>query len=341
MVRVGINGFGIIGRAFFRAVERDVRDGFLSQGKVEVVAVNDVFPALQLAHLLSHNSVYGAFNERVGVIGNNLVVNDRMIDCSMEKDTFRLKWADRGVDVVYDSSGVFSDDERGLKGHLDAGAKKVVVSSPSKFAEKTIVMGVNDSSYNGEKVISNASCTTNCLAPLALALYNSFGPFDGIMTTVHAYTQDQRLQDAPHKDVARAYNAVLNIVPTSTGAAKAIGEVIPQLKGKLDGIAVRVPVAAGSLVDLVVSFENKVERKREDVNSLLRDIANGYLKGTLGYNEGPLVSSMILGERIPSVVDGSQTRVVGNNLKVISWYDNVMGYSHQAVKLIKKIGESL
>lgn len=341
MVRVGINGFGIMGRAFLRAIERDVREGVVKREEVEVVAINDIFPVTQLAHLLSHDSVYGSFNGKIGVRGDNIVVNENVIDYSMERDSSKLKWDKRGVGVVYESSGVFSDDKKGLEGHLEAGAKRVVVSAPSDCAEKTIVMGVNDDSYKGEEIISNASCTTNCLAPLALALLNSYGSFNGLMSTVHAYTQDQRLQDSPHKDVARAYAAVLNIVPTSTGAAKAIGEVIPQLNGKLDGVAFRVPVPVGSLVDLVVSFDNSMERKRENVNQLLREIANGYLKGTLGYNEGPLVSTMILGERIPSIVDGSQTRVTGNLLKVSSWYDNVIGYSHQAVRLIKKLGEGV
>lgn len=345
MVRVGINGFGIMGRGLFRAINNDVRKGLLGESEVKVVAINDVFPLEQLAPLLRHDSVYGNFGGSVKVDNENLVVNGKKISYSMEKDPSKLRWGEMGADVVYESTGVFAS-KPGVDGHLSAGAKKVVISAPSDFAEKTIVMGVNDKEYNRENIISNASCTTNCLAPLALALHDSFGPYEGLMTTVHAYTQDQRLQDSPHKDIARAYAAGLNIIPTSTGAAKAIGEVIPKLKSeldgkvRLDGIAVRVPVAVGSLLDLVVNFDNG-DFGREHVNNVLRLVSNGYLKGTLKYEDGPLVSSMILGERIPCVVDGSQTRVIGKTLKVMSWYDNVMGYSHQAVKLVRKLGEGM
>ncbi len=345
MVKVGINGFGIMGRGLFRAINNDVRKSLLGESEVEIMAINDIFPVEQLAPLLRHDSIYGNFGGSVEADNENLVVNGKKIAYSMEREPSKLRWGERGVDVVYESSGVFAS-KPGVEGHLSAGAKKVVISSPSDFAKKTIVMGVNDKEYNGENIISNASCTTNCLAPLALALYDSFGPYEGLMTTVHAYTQDQRLQDSPHKDIARAYAAGLNIVPTFTGAAKAIGEVIPKLKSeldgkvRLDGIAVRVPVAVGSLVDLVVNFD-KADFSREHVNNVLRLVSDGYLKGAFKYEDGPLVSSMILGERTPSVVDGSQTRVIGKTLKVMSWYDNVMGYSYQAVRLIRKLGERL
>lgn len=335
MVKVGINGLGVIGRYLIRALEKEKLEGKLAEREVEIVAFNDLYPTEQLAPLLAHESVYLGFPGKVQVSGKDIIVNGEKLDSSAEKDPAKLHWGERGVDIVYESSGAFTGNP-GVEGHLEAGAKKVVYSAPSDFAEKTIVIGVNDDMYKGEDIISGASCTTNCLAPLAFALYKEFGEYTGLITTIHAYTADQRLQDAPHKDPARGFAAALNFAPTSTGAAEAIGNVLPQLDGKLDGRAVRGPVSVGSIVDLVVNLSREV--KAEEVNKVLQEAAEGYLKGTLEYREGPIVSTMVLGSPIPSIVDASQTRTIKDLVKVFSWYDNIAGYSHQALKLIQLVG---
>ncbi len=362
MVRIGINGFGIIGRYSLRAIQKEIDEGKLREGEVEVVAVNDIaikdsFTVEDLAQLLKHDSVYLGFPGRLEVRGKNLLVNGRQIAVSSERDPSNLHWEDLGVDVVYESTGAFvkkpktaeaktQEALRILERYLEtrAGAKKIIFSAPSDIAEITIVMGVNDKDYNGQNIVSNASCTTNCLAPLALALLNEFGTYSGLMTTIHAYTADQRLVDSPHSDIARAYAAGLNLIPTSTGAAKAIGKVIPQLAGKLNGLSVRVPVASGSLVDLVVNLSRDVTA--EEVNAALKEAAAGYLEGVLEYREGPVVSSMALGSPVPCIVDGKQIMAIkderlpnGAMVKVLAYYDNVSGYSHQAVKLIRMVGE--
>ncbi len=336
MTKVGINGFGIMGRYLVRAIQKEVNEGKLNEGDIEVVAINDLFAAEQLTPLLAHDTVYHAFPGKVEQDGKDILINGKRIDVSAEKDPAKLNWADRGVDIVYESTGVFAK-RPGVEGHLDSGAKKVIYSVPSKFAEVTIVMGVDEDKYNGQDIVSNASCTTNCLAPLAEAMRRTYGDFDGLMTTIHAYTADQRLQDAPHSDVARAYAAAENMIPTTTGAAKAIGSVIDSLDGRLDGGALRVPIPVVSIVDLTADIGQKVSA--DEVNTAMKAAAEGFPAGTFEYREGPVVSSMMTGYHVPSVFDASQTKTKGNMAKVFSWYDNVAGYSHQAVKLIQLIGK--
>ncbi len=333
MVKIGINGFGVMGRYLTRAIQLEQLAGTLVKEEVEIVAVNDLFPAEQLAPLLAHDSIYRAFPGKVEVDGKDILVDGRRIDVSAEKVPSKLNWADRGVDIVYEATGAFAK-KPGVEGHLEAGAKKVVFAVPSTFAEVTIVMGVDEDKYTGQDIVSNASCTTNCLAPLAEALRREYGEFDGLMTTIHAYTADQRLQDAPHKDVARGYAAAENMIPTTTGAAKAIGQVIDSLDGRLDGGALRIPLPVVSIVDLTADIGTTPER----VNEVMKAAAEGYLEGTFEYREGPVVSSMVIGCPIPSVFDASQTRTQGNLVKVFSWYDNVAGYSHQAIKLMQMLG---
>lgn len=286
--------------------------------------------------MLRFDSVYGYFPEPVEAVGKDIKIGEKIIDGSVERDPTKLDWSGREVDIVYDSSGYFAKNP-GIEGHLEAGAKKVLISAPSKFAKKTLLMGVNTDEYNGEKIVSNASCTTNCLAPLALALYKEVGPFSGLMTTIHAYTADQKLVDGPHSRTERGYSAAINLVPTTTGAAVAIGKVMTKLDGKLNGIAVRVPVPSGSLVDLVAQFEEEVTK--DQINDAIKKAAGSYLKGILDYTEEPMVSSMILRNPYSSVFDARQTMVVGNLAKVLSWYDNVVGYSHRSVDIIKLIAE--
>ncbi|MFH1054339.1 MAG: type I glyceraldehyde-3-phosphate dehydrogenase [Candidatus Woesearchaeota archaeon] len=258
----------------------------------------------------------------------------RILDQNSEKDPAKLNWGDKGVDVVYEATGIFAS-KPGVEKHLEAGAKKVIISAPSDFAQKTFVMGVNDDAYNGEDIVSNASCTTNCLAPLAKALYKSFRFSNGLMTTIHAYTADQNLVDGPHKSVARGYSAALNWVPTTTGAAKAIGKVIDELDKRLNGICIRGPIPVGSLVDLVVVLDKEVDK--DAVNSALKQHSKGDLSGVFEYEDGPVVSSMVLRNPVPCIFDASQTIVNGPLVKTMAYYDNVAGYSHQAIRLIKMI----
>lgn len=331
--RVGINGFGRIGRNFFRAALAQNAD-------FEIVAVNDLTDAKALAHLLKHDSILGKLAEDVRVEGDSIVVGSRTIKVLADRDPANLGWGDLGVDVVVESTGFFTDGEK-AKAHLTAGAKKVVVSAPATNDDVTVVMGVNDSDYDGSKhaIISNASCTTNCLAPLAKVLDDAFGIERGLMTTVHAYTADQNLQDGPHKDLRRARAAALNIVPTSTGAAKAIGLVLPQLKGKLDGYALRVPVPTGSATDLTVTVGREVTV--DEVNAAYRAAADGPLKGYLTYSDEPLVSSDIVTDPSPCIYDSGLTKVIGNQVKVVGWYDNEWGYSNRLVDLVTLVGASL
>ena len=329
-VRVGINGFGRIGRNFFRAVRASGAD-------IEIVGVNDLTDPKALANLLKFDSILGRLDADVIATDSSLKVGDQEIAVSAERDPSALKWADLGVDVVVESTGFFTDATK-ARAHVDAGAKKVIISAPASNEDITIVMGVNDGLYDptAHTVISNASCTTNCLAPMAKALNDEFGIVKGLMTTIHAYTADQNLQDNIHKDPRRARAAALNIVPTSTGAAKAIGLVLPELKGKLDGYAMRVPVPTGSATDL--TFEAGRETSAEEVNAAIEKVADGrYLK----YSTDPLVSTDIVTDPASCIFDAPLTKVIGNQVKVLGWYDNEWGYSNRLADLIKYVGETL
>ena len=341
-IRVGINGFGAMGRYLVRALHRDIKEGRLENGLIEIVAFNDVAPAKQLVHLLQHDSVYLGFDGKVSLDGSDIIVNGKKMYGSSQRKPSDINWDKYGVNIVYESSGVFVDNPD-VKGHLN-GLKAVIISAPSKIAEKTIIPGVNDLEYQGEELISGGSCTTNCLAPLTYVLEKELGMKSGLMSTIHAYTNDQRLVDSPHADVARSYNAALNIIPTTTGAAKAIGKVIPVLEGKMNGLSVRVPVPTVSLVDLVADFGRVVTK--EEINRTLNRAAIGYLRGTLGYAEQydeeggpiPITSTKMISNPIPSLVDGSQTMSLENLAKVFAWYDNIAGFSHQIIKLIYLVG---
>jgi glyceraldehyde 3-phosphate dehydrogenase len=332
--RVGINGFGRIGRNYFRAA--------LEQGAdLEIVAVNDLTSPEALAHLLKYDSVTGRLGVSVEVRDGDLVVDGNAIKVLAERDPAALPWAELGVDIVVESTGFFTTAADARK-HLDAGAKKVLISAPATDEDITIVLGVNDELYNPEQhhIISNASCTTNCLGPLAKVLNDSFGIERGLMTTVHAYTADQNLQDGPHKDLRRARAAAINMVPTSTGAAKAIGLVLPELKGKLDGYAIRVPVPTGSATDLTVTVGREVTV--EEVNAAYKAAAaDGPLKGYLTYTEDPIVSSDIVTDPASSIFDSGLTKVIGNQVKVVSWYDNEWGYSNRLVDLTEIVASKL
>ncbi|WP_020691609.1 type I glyceraldehyde-3-phosphate dehydrogenase [Aeromicrobium massiliense] len=332
-VRVGINGFGRIGRNFFRAVRASGED-------IQVVAVNDLTDNKTLATLLKYDSILGRLDADVTFDESAIYVGDQKIAAFEERDPAKLDWASVGVDVVVESTGFFTDATK-AKAHVDGGAKKVIISAPASNEDITIVMGVNHDLYDGDKhtVISNASCTTNCLAPMAKALNDALGIEKGLMTTIHAYTQDQNLQDAPHKDLRRARAAALNIVPTSTGAAKAVSLVLPELKGKLDGYALRVPVPTGSATDL--SFEASRETTVEEVNAIMKAAAEGPLKGFLTYTEDPIVSSDIVTDPSSCTFDSGLTKVIGNQVKVVGWYDNEWGYSNRLVDLVKHVGASL
>ncbi|MFJ5964531.1 MULTISPECIES: type I glyceraldehyde-3-phosphate dehydrogenase [unclassified Bacillus (in: firmicutes)] len=330
-VKVGINGFGRIGRNVFRAA--------LNNPEVEVVAVNDLTDANMLAHLLQYDSVHGKLDAEVSVDGTNLVVNGKTIEVSAERDPAKLSWGKQGVEIVVESTGFFTKRADAAK-HLEAGAKKVIISAPANEEDITIVMGVNEDKYDAARhdVISNASCTTNCLAPFAKVLNDKFGIKRGMMTTVHSYTNDQQILDLPHKDYRRARAAAENIIPTSTGAAKAVSLVLPELKGKLNGGAMRVPTPNVSLVDLVAELNQDVTV--EDVNAALKEAAEGELKGILGYSEEPLVSSDYNGNANSSTIDALSTMVMeGSMVKVISWYDNESGYSHRVVDLAAYIAK--
>ncbi|WP_016934733.1 type I glyceraldehyde-3-phosphate dehydrogenase [Rhodococcus sp. R1101] len=336
-VRVGVNGFGRIGRNFFRAVEAQKA---LGTTDIEIVAVNDLTDNDTLATLLKYDSILGRLDKDVRVEGDYIIVGEQKIKAlEIKEGPSALPWGDLGVDVVVESTGIFTNAAK-AKGHLDAGAKKVIISAPATDEDITIVMGVNHDKYDGsQNIISNASCTTNCLGPLAKVLNDEFGIEKGLMTTIHAYTQDQNLQDAPHKDLRRARAAALNIVPTGTGAAKAIGLVLPELLGKLDGYALRVPVPTGSVTDLTATLTKKATA--DEVNAALKAAAEGPLKGILKYNTDPIVSSDIVTDPHSSIFDAPLTKVIDEQVKVVSWYDNEWGYSNRLADLIGLVGKSL
>jgi len=329
-MRVAINGFGRIGRLVFRAAEKD--------SKVEIVAVNDVTDAATLAHLLKYDSVHGVFKTPVSAENGTLVVGDRRVRSLAEKDPKNLPWREMNVDVVVESTGLFTNRDKAAL-HLDAGAKRVIISAPSKDADVTIALGVNQTAYDPERhrVISNASCTTNCLAPVVKVVHDRWRVKRGWMTTIHAYTNDQRILDLPHQDLRRARAAAINQIPTTTGAARAIGLVIPELKGKLDGISMRVPVPNGSIVDLVAEIEQNATK--DDLNAAFREAAQGPLRGILEYSEEDLVSSDVIGNPHSSIVDGKLTAVMdGNLIKVLAWYDNEWGFSNRVIELLHLLG---
>ena len=331
-VRVGINGFGRIGRNFFRAVVASGAD-------IEIVAVNDLTDNKTLAHLLKYDSILGRFDGDVTYDESSITAGGKTFAAWAERDPAKLDWKGVGADIVVESTGFFTDAEK-AKAHIDGGAKKVIISAPAKNEDITIVMGVNDDLYDGSQtIISNASCTTNCLAPMAKALNDELGIVKGLMTTIHAYTQDQNLQDAPHKDLRRARAAALNIVPTSTGAAKAVALVLPELKGKLDGYALRVPTPTGSATDL--TFEASRETSVEEVNAIVKKAAEGAMKGKLVYTEDPIVSKDIETDPASCIFDSGLTKVIGNQVKVVGWYDNEWGYSNRLVDLCVLVGGKL
>jgi glyceraldehyde 3-phosphate dehydrogenase len=328
-IKVAINGFGRIGRHVFRIASK--------RSDVEVIAINDMFSADQLGHLLRYDSVYGRFDGAVEVTGEGLKVNGKSIGVTAEKDPSKLPWKKLGVDLVVESTGVFRKREQCAM-HLDAGAKKVILTVPAKGEiDRTIVLGVNDAMLKPEdQVVSNASCTTNCLAPIAKVLHDNFTILSGFMTTIHSYTNDQRLIDMPHSDLRRARHAALNIIPTTTGAAKAIGQVIPELKGKLDGMAMRVPTPSGSIVDLVAQIEKDADI--EQINAAMKKAAVGPMKGILQYCEDPIVSTDVISNPYSSIFDSLATMIVGKRLvKLVSWYDNEWGYSNRVVDLMGKL----
>ena len=332
-VRVGINGFGRIGRNFFRAA-------LASGADIEVVGVNDLTDNKSLAHLLKYDSILGRLPGEVSYTEQDITVAGKSIKAFEERDPSALPWGDLGADIVIESTGLFTDAAK-ARAHVDGGAKKVLISAPAKNEDLTVVMGVNHDQYDPQAhtIISNASCTTNCLAPMAKAIHDAFTIERGLMTTIHAYTQDQNLQDGPHKDLRRARAAALNIVPTSTGAAKAIGLVLPELKGKLDGYALRVPIPTGSATDLTVNLSR--ETTVEEVNAAVRAAAEGPLKGYLRYTEDEIVSSDIVTDPSSCTFDSKLTKVLGNQVKIIGWYDNEWGYSCRLVDLVGLVGSSL
>jgi glyceraldehyde 3-phosphate dehydrogenase len=338
-VRVGVNGFGRIGRNFFRAL--DAQKALGNNTDIEIVAVNDLTDNATLAHLLKFDSILGRLPYEVTLEGDDtIIVGDTKIKAlEVKAGPAELPWGDLGVDVVVESTGIFTNAAK-AKGHLDAGAKKVIISAPATDPDITIVLGVNDDKYDGsQNIISNASCTTNCLGPLAKVLNDEFGIVKGLMTTIHAYTQDQNLQDGPHSDLRRARAAALNIVPTSTGAAKAIGLVLPELKGKLDGYALRVPIPTGSATDLTVELAKA--GTADEINAAFKAAADGPLKGILKYYDVPIVSSDIVTDPHSSIFDSLLTKVIDNQAKVVSWYDNEWGYSNRLVDLVALVGKSL
>ncbi|OFS82020.1 type I glyceraldehyde-3-phosphate dehydrogenase [Rothia sp. HMSC08A08] len=332
-VRVAINGFGRIGRTFFRAARAEA-EGF------EIVAINDLTDPKTLANLLKYDSIMGRLGADVEVKDDALVVDGKEIKILAERNPADLPWKNLGVDVVLESTGFFTEGSK-AQAHIDAGAKKVIISAPGKNIDGTFVMGVNDDQYDPQNhhIVSNASCTTNCLAPLAKVLNDSFGIEKGLMTTIHAYTADQRLQDAPHSDLRRARAAAVNMVPTSTGAAAAVGLVLPELKGKLDGFAVRVPTITGSITDLTFTASREVTK--EEVNAALKAAAEGPMKGIIKYSEDPIVSKDIEGEGISTIFDAPLTKVIGDQVKVIAWYDNEYGYVSRLVMFTNKVVASL
>ncbi|WP_435110240.1 type I glyceraldehyde-3-phosphate dehydrogenase [Nocardiopsis synnemataformans] len=332
-IRVGVNGFGRIGRNFWRAVATGGSD-------IEIVAVNDLTDTKTLAHLLKYDTVLGTLEGGVEVGDDFIRVGDKTIKVLAQRDPAQLPWSDLNVDVVIESTGHFTKAEDAKK-HIEAGAKKVIISAPAKGEDLTVVMGVNDDKYDAANhhVISNASCTTNCVAPMAKVLLDSFGVKQGLMTTVHAYTNDQVILDFPHKDLRRARAAAQNIIPTTTGAAKATALVIPELQGKLDGMAMRVPVPDGSVTDLVVTLEREVTK--DEVNAAFKAAAEGPLKDVLVYTEDEIVSSDIVGTSPSCTFDSKLTMAFGNQVKIVGWYDNEWGYSNRLVDLAKLVGSGL
>ncbi|MEU4206411.1 type I glyceraldehyde-3-phosphate dehydrogenase [Rothia terrae] len=332
-VRVAINGFGRIGRSFFRAAQAHA-EGF------EIVAINDLTDNKTLAHLLKYDSVMGTLDSEVSSDEESITVDGKAIKVLAERDPANLPWKDLDIDIVIESTGFFTDGTK-AQAHRDAGAKKVIISAPGKNIDGTFVVGVNDDTYDNESmhIVSNASCTTNCLAPMAKVLNDAFGIEKGLMTTIHAYTSDQRLLDAPHSDLRRARAAALNMVPTSTGAAAAVGLVLPELKGKLDGFAVRVPTPTGSLTDL--TFEAKREVTVEEVNEAMQKAAEGEFKGLIKYSTDPIVSKDIEGEAVSTIFDAPLTKVIGNQVKVVAWYDNEFGYVSRLVLFTNKVAAAL
>ena len=332
-VRVGINGFGRIGRNFYRALAAQGAD-------VEIVAVNDLTDNTTLAHLLKYDSILGRLGKDVQATEDAIVVEGKRIVALAERDPSQLPWGDLGVDIVIESTGFFTDAAK-ARGHIDGGAKKVIISAPAKGEDATIVMGVNHETYDpaSHTIISNASCTTNCLAPMAKVLNDEFGLVSGLMTTIHAYTNDQVILDYPHADLRRSRAAAINLIPTSTGAAKAISLALPELKGKLDGYAMRVPVPTGSATDLTVTLSREVSR--EDINAAMKAAAEGSLKGILEYTEDPIVSSDIVTSPASCIFDAGITVTIGNSAKVLGWYDNEWGYSNRLVDLVTYVGKTL
>jgi glyceraldehyde 3-phosphate dehydrogenase len=331
-----VNGFGRIGRNFWRAVDAQRRAG---QSDIEIVAVNDITDNVTLAHLLKYDSVLGRLPYDVSTSGDEIRVDGKGFKGLAVRDPAELPWKDLGVDVVVESTGLFTKRDAAAK-HLDAGAKKVVISAPATDEDLTVVKGVNDDAYDGsQSIVSNASCTTNCLAPMAKVLDDLAGIQKGLMTTIHAYTQDQNLQDGPHKDLRRARAAAINIVPTSTGAAKAIGLVLPHLKGKLDGYALRVPVPTGSATDLTATVGR--ETSVEEVNAAFKAAADGPLAGVLSYTEAPIVSSDIVTDPASCILDAKLTKVIGDQVKIVGWYDNEWGYSNRLVDIAVLVASKL
>ncbi|GAA1663922.1 type I glyceraldehyde-3-phosphate dehydrogenase [Glycomyces endophyticus] len=329
-IRVGVNGFGRIGRNFFRAV-------LASGADVEIVAYNDLGDAETIANLLKYDSILGRLPYEVKVGAGEITVDGKTIKAFAERDPANIPWDEVGAEVVIESTGFFTDGTKAAA-HLGGSVKKVIISAPAKNEDLTVVMGVNHDKYDAENhhIISNASCTTNCLAPMAKVLNESVGIEKGLMTTIHAYTQDQNLQDGPHKDPRRARAAALNVVPTTTGAAKAVGLVLPELNGKLDGYSLRVPIATGSITDL--TFEASKETTKEEVNAALKAAAEGPLKGILYYTEDPIVSKDIETDPHSCIIDGLLTKVIGNQVKVFGWYDNEWGFSNRLVSLVELVG---
>ena len=335
-VRVGVNGFGRIGRNFWRAVDAQRVAG---TADIEIVAVNDITDNATLAHLLKYDSILGRLSYDVSSTEDEIIVDGKGFQGLAVRDPAELPWKELGVDVVVESTGLFTQREAAAK-HLDAGASKVVISAPASGEDITIVKGVNDSAYDGsQSVISNASCTTNCLAPMAKVLDDLVGIEKGLMTTIHAYTADQNLQDGPHKDLRRARAAALNIVPTSTGAAKAISLVLPHLKGRLDGYALRIPIPTGSATDLTATVGR--ETSAEEVNAAMKAAGAGPLKGILKYTEDPIVSSDIVTDPHSCILDAGLTKVIGNQVKIVGWYDNEWGYSHRLVDIVALVASTL
>lgn len=327
MSKIAINGFGRIGRLTFR--------NLIESDNVEIVAINDLTATDMLAHLLKYDSAHGRFNGTVEHTENSLIVNGKEITVYAQRDPETLPWAELGIDVVIESTGFFRDAE-GMGKHIKAGAKKVALSAPASGDIKTIVLGVNDGELTAEDtMVSNASCTTNCLSPMAKVLDEKFGIESGFMCTIHAYTSDQRIQDAPHSDKRRARAAAVNMIPTSTGAAKAVALVLPQLKGKLDGYAMRVPTITGSATDLTVTLSKEVTA--EEVNAAMKEAAEGPLKGILMYTEDPIVSSDIVGDKHSCIFDAGVTSAKGNLVKVLGWYDNEAGYSARLANLVERL----